>query len=226
MRELISFLLLVMFLVSDASTQENIAASYYFSTEDFIAQRKSDQPIVLEIKKKGPEYIQVKDFVDPMTGEESREARKAWAIEVEDETYLNLLHSISSKAVGLLIKLDLTGRFCLAVMDEEFVDVHNKETPALYGGGIAGAMLNEGGMYGGMFLDSTGVKKRIFFVDTKDLSIVIPYKGKNAPIDLLTVNTLKWLVGKENFKGRKWDYTVEEIVAIVDDLNHRQKKPQ
>jgi hypothetical protein len=51
---------------------------------------------------------------------------------------------------------------------------------------------------------------------------VLPYKANNAPIDFLTKDTLKWLVGKDDFKGSKKDYTVEDIIAIVEDLNRRQ----
>ena len=51
------------------------------------------------------------------------------------------------------------------------------------------------------YFNAAGEMKRIFLVDTKDLSIVLPYKANNAPIDFLTKDTMKWLVGKDDFKG-------------------------
>lgn len=205
------------------SQPSDISAHYYFTTEHFLANQQSSEPVQFILNAQGPEFIFIKDVIDPATSKSSKEGRKAWAIEYDGDTYIHLFHSPYSRADGLFIKLDVVGRFCLAVMDEDFTAQHNKASPSTYGGGIAGVLMNYGDMWGGGFFDTTGAKKKIFITDTKELTLVIPYKGKNAPIELLTASTLKWLAGKEAYTGRKWDYTVEEIVALVEDLNQRQK---
>ena len=101
-----------------------------------------------------------------------------------------------------------------------------KSGPSYYGGGLVGAAsmaIAESAYSGvGKFVNKEGKYNKILIVDTKDLSIVLPYKANNAPWEVLTKSTLKWLVGKDKFKGSTSDYTVEEIVEIVEGVNGRQ----
>lgn len=204
-----------------ASAQEDIAVPYYFSTGDFMSDHLSADSIIIQVKEVGPDYIQAQAILDPLSMKKSGDQTKIWAIRHDGQDYLHLKFSESCQANELFIQADIKGRFCLAVMEPSFVKVLDKA--------VKNTSMNIGGMnhavdetVGGNFMDESGVEKLIFFVDTKELSIVIPYKAKNAAINLLSKSTLKWLVGKENFTGNKKDYTVEEIMALVTDLNQRQ----
>ncbi len=198
---------------------------YFFSTDDFLLDNLSAETVRLEVKEMGSDFIYVKDIADIITGKHSANGWKAWAIEYEGNAYQHLTYSYNSKAPGVFVRIDLKGRFCLAIMDQGSED-SMKPAPGYYGGGLinsAAAAIAESASKGvGKFRDKEGNSKLIFIVDTKDLSIVLPYKAKNAPAEVLTKSTLKWLVGKENWKGSASDYTVEDIIAIVEDLNGRQ----
>ena len=204
---------------------KELLVHYYFATDDYLQNNLSVDEILLEVKSMGEDFILVKGIYDPATRKRPDLGWKVWAIDYEDKAYMHLVYSYESKVAGLFIQIDLKGRFCLAIMDLE-ADGGMKTVPGYYGGGLINAAsmaIAESATQGiGKFQNKEGKYKKIFFIDTKDLSFVIPYKSKNAPAELLTKSTLKWLVGKENFKGSTADYTVEEIIAIVEDLNRRQ----
>lgn len=221
-RSILLFFLFGFSLVQGFGQYNDIPVHYFLTTEDYVANRRSPEMVYLEVRAQGPEFIQIKDVIDPGTQKSSRDGRRAWAFEYDGALYINLLYSVNSPANGLFVKQDILGRFCLAVMEEDFIQAHNKASPSTYGGGLTGVILNDSGMWGGGFFDSLGMKRKIFIADTKHLTVDIPYKGKSAHIELLSSSTLKWLTGKENYKGRKWEYTVEEIVALIEDLNRRQ----
>lgn len=218
---LFTFLLALGFVVSSIAQGKDLKVRYYISTDDYLADRLSIEEVQIETKDVGADYIHVKSIIDPATQKKSDDAAKPWAIQYEGKDYLNLRFSNGTVAKNLFIQVDLKGRFCLAVMDPAFTKVlddavHSSQM------NINGMNHPVDGTIGGNFLDEQGVEKLIFLTDTKDLSIVLPYKAKNSPIDLLSKSTLKWLVGKENYTGSKKDYTVEDIIAIVEDLNRRQ----
>lgn len=201
--------------------QKEVAVNYFFSTGDYIDNKLSSDQILLGIEAIGSDFIYAKDILDPLTGKQSSTGRKAWAIAYAGNAYVNLVYSNNANAPDLFVCIDMKGRFCLAVMDQEFMASLNK---AIHYSRYTGKIYNPEGRVtsDGEYFNEAGELKRIFIIDTKDLSIVLPYKAKNAPIDLLTQSTLKWLVGKDDFKGRKKDYTVEEVIEIVEDLNRRQ----
>lgn len=211
-----------LFAISFLGAQDiELPVHYYFSTGDYMEDKLSPDQVLLIVRKQGDDYIYVREINDPLTGKKSDEGAKAWAIHYKGKTYLNLKYSQNGYAKNLFVQVDIKGRFCLAVMDPEFAPVLEKADSD--GNMVIGGMSHPyDGSVGGNFLDQEGIEKLIFFIDTKDLSIVLPYKANNAPVNLLTASTLKWLVGKENFKGSKKAYTVEEIVEIVEDVNRRQ----
>jgi hypothetical protein len=199
-----------------------LTADYFYATGDYISDSLTGEPVFLIAKDRGADYIHARDILDPRTMKHSEEGSNAWAVQYKEHAYVNLRYSQNAYAPNMLVMLDIKGRFCLAVMEPEFqkiLDKADRDSSVKIGGNKHAY----DGSVGGLFEDGQGHQRQIFIVDTKDLSIVIPYKAKNAPIDLLTKSTLKWLVGKENFKGSLSDYKVEEIISIVEDLNRRQK---
>lgn len=210
--------------VSMAQTKE-ILVHYYFQTDDYLQSNLSSDKILLEVKTMGEDFIFVTGIRDPVTRKRPDSGWKVWAIEYEGQAYMHLVYSYESKMPGLFVRIDVKGRFCLAVMDQEG-EGSMKSVPTYYGAGLinaaAGAITESSTKGTGKFQDKEGVYKKVFFIDTKDLSFVVPYKSRNAPAELLTRSTLKWLVGKDKFEGSTDDYTVEEIIAIVEDLNRRQ----
>jgi hypothetical protein len=200
---------------------QEISVGYYLSTGYFLSRAIHPEEVLLEVRNIGGDYIYARDILDPGTRKKSDDGNRAYAIAYEGNDYVNLKYSQNAYVPDLFVRIDLTGRFCLAVMDPEFEPVLDKAAQNSTQK-IGGMTHTYDAAIGGIFVDKEGKEKQIFIIDTKDLSIVIPYKAKNAPINLLSKSTLKWLVGKENFKGSVKDYSVEEIVSIVEDLNQRQ----
>ncbi|MDZ4749294.1 MAG: hypothetical protein SH808_12470 [Saprospiraceae bacterium] len=112
------------------------------------------------------------------------------AIEYDGHRYINLLYSYNTKTPNLYIRLDIKGRFSLAVLNENFLS-SMFESPPYTGGGLAGYSFQSSVTNEGKFIDNEGYTMKIFIIDTKDLSIVIPYKAKFAPSENLTKSTLK-----------------------------------
>ncbi len=223
--QLLTCLLLLSIHIHAGAQVKEIRVNYFFSTDDYLQDIVSSEIVILEVKEMGSDFIYARDIRDAQTGKHSADGWKAWAIEYEGNAYQHLTYSYNSKAPEVFIRIDVKGRFCLAIMDEASED-NLKSNPAYYGGGLinsaAGVIAESASKGVGKFRDKEGKSKLIFIVDTKDLSIVLPYKAKNAPAEVLTKNTLKWLVGKDNWKGSVDNYSVEEIIEIVEDLNGRQ----
>ena len=217
------YLLILLFLNVMTSIQaqpREIAVNYFFSTGDYMEDKLSADQIILEVIEMGDDFLYVKSFLDPVTRKKS-DAAKAWAIHYQDKTFVNLKYSGNANAPNVFVQLDIKGRFCVAVMDSAFME--SVDIAEHYSGSPLKIYNPETRITSdAKYFNAAGEMKRIFLVDTKDLSIVLPYKANNAPIDFLTKDTLKWLVGKDDFKGSKKDYTVEDIIAIVEDLNRRQ----
>lgn len=216
---LFNFLYLIVILSIQAQPKE-IAVNYFFSTGDYMDDKLSSDQVLLNVAAMGSDYIYVKNFLDPVTRKKS-DAAKTWAVQYQNKTYVNLKYSKNASAPDVFVQIDIKGRFCLAVMDSAFME--SVDIAEHY----AGNPLKIYDPYSrntsdAKYFNAAGEMKRIFLIDTKDLSIVLPYKAHNAPVDFLTRSTLKWLVGKDDFKGSKKDYTVEEVMEIVEDLNRRQ----
>ena len=225
MKYFILSILVYTFANTSAHGQNDVVSVYYYmTTEDYLAGNLSAEEIDLEVKDQQEDFFIVKDMIDPATGKGSKDGRRAWAFEYNDDLYIHLKYSQNSPAYGVFVRQHVVGRFCLSILGDQFIDAHNKSIPNTYGGGLTGVILDNSGMWGGAFLDSNGIKKKIFFTDTKHRTETVAYRGNSSKIDMLTASTLKWLTGKEDYSGRKWDYSVEEIVAIVEDLNQRQKE--
>ena len=71
--------------------------------------------------------------------------------------------------------------------------------------------------------NAEGERKHILIVDTKHLTISIPRMGKNAAGDLLKKATIQFLAGYTDLKEKSSDYTVEDIIRIIEILNAREK---
>lgn len=222
---LLTLFIVTLFQANTIAQKQEKLVHYYFSTGDYLQDYLSADEILLEVKTMGEDFIYVTGIHDPLTRKRPENGWKVWAIEYDGHAYMHLVYSYQSQAPGMFIRLDIKGRFCLAIMDMES-EGSMKGAPNYYGPGLinaaAGAIAESATKGVGKFQNEEGVYKMIFLIDTKDLSFVVPYKSKNAPAELLTKSTLKWLVGKDKFEGSKDDYTVEEIIAIVEDLNRRQ----
>lgn len=221
MRSVYLLVFLFLYVIAPGQAQpKEISVNYYFSTGDYMEDKLSADQIILEVIEMGDDFLYVKSFLDPVTRKKS-DAAKAWAVHYQNKTYVNLKYSNNANAPNVFVQLDLKGRFCMAVMDSSFME--SVDIAEHYSGSPLKVYNPESRITSdAKYFNAAGEMKRIFLVDTKDLSIVLPYKANNAPIDFLTKDTLKWLVGKDNFKGSKKEYTVEEVIAIVEDLNGRQ----
>jgi hypothetical protein len=192
---------------------------YYFSTGDYIEDKRSDT-ILIEVSKMDDQYIYVKNFLDPKTEKKVDDGGKIWALRYNDEDYVNLLYSGSAYSPKFFIRVDIKGRFCAALMEPGFDKILSENWLAdrMAINGVNHPTDNTVGAY---FKDEAGLDRRIFLIDTKDLSIVLPYKAKNAPVEMINKSTLKWLTG-DSYKGSVKDYTADEVMKIIVDLNGRQ----
>lgn len=197
-----------------------IPVVYYFSTGDYMEDKRSADSVLIDVYKLEEEYIYAKNILDPKTKKNADDGDKIWAIRHNDQTYVNLKYSANAYTPKLFVRVDIKGRFCAALMEPDFDKVLADRWFAeqMEIGGMNHPYDNSVGAY---FKDEAGLDRRIFLIDTKDLSIVLPYKAKNAPVDMIGKSTLKWLTG-DAYKGSVKDYSADEVMRIIEDLNARQ----
>ncbi len=219
---LISVILFCFTSLTKAQVNE-IATHYYFSTDDYLNGRLSESEVILVVKRIGDDYIYVKDVLDPLTRKRSKTGMKAWAIEYNGNVFMNLMYSQQTEAAQFYVMIDIKGKFCVAIMEQEFLKSLKEASPDLIMPGLLPSLavaLAES--WGTDFADSTGTLKKILIVDTRQ---ILP-ESKNSPGEFLNRSKLKWFLGQKQLDRKPEEYSVEEILARAEELNSRNTKPK
>jgi hypothetical protein len=212
---LITGMLLLLVCFTQAQMQE-ITTRYYFSTGDYLNGRLSESEVILVVREMGDDYIYVKDVLEKDIRKHSKNGTKAWAIEYNGNAYLNLMYSYNTKVPQFYVMLDIKGKYCVAIMGQEFLESLKKASPNLVMPGLIGsAAMAAAESWGANFADSTGELKKVLVVDTEE---ILPIT-KNSPGEFINRSKLKWFLGQKQLEGKLDEYSVEDILARAEELN-------
>lgn len=224
----IKFLLITIavnaFIVKAQGQIEEIQFRYYQSTPDYVNRHLSDETISGKVKKISDDYIWLKlGLINTETSEKSKDAPKAWAIHYEGEDYFNMDYVTDFAAPNFYMKFDVTGHYSLIILDDEdFATLEKARQDSYYGGGLSGVLINDAVTWGGSWLNESGEKMKLIFVNLGHLSLKSK-RGTNAPGFLLTKALLKDLIQQKDEK-KVAEYKVEEIIEIIQAKNQAKQQ--
>jgi hypothetical protein len=137
MRYFILFIAIISFQAHEAQTLDTIPVSLYETTKDFINNKKRGVNAVALVRQQSSTHIFVKKIVDVTTGKKIKKSMTSWAIEHDGDSYFNLSHSSDMHQPNVFIKLEITGTYCAAFIDEHSAPVV-KSGGRHYAGGVVG----------------------------------------------------------------------------------------
>ena len=208
---------MLLFIVHFTYAQINdITTRYFFTTNDYLNDSLSESEVILVVNEIGDDYISVKNVLEKNTRKHSKNGARAWAIEYNGKAYLNLMYSSNTNVPQFYVMLDIKGKYCLAIMGQEFLESLKKASPNLVMPGLIGsAAMTASESWGANFADSTGALKKVLVVDTREILDI----SKNSPGEFLNRSKLKWFLGQKQLEGKLDEYSVEDILARAEELN-------
>jgi hypothetical protein len=221
-RYLLTAALTLIWLFAKAQITE-IPARYYLSTPDYVNGNLSEENVIIEVKDMGPKYIRFKDILNAETRKKSKPGSAAWAIVYEDQLYVNMTYAYEIGAPGIFIKPDIIGHYMLIVFDDETFGAFEKERAIYFGAGLTGYAMYKSVIAGGNFVDANGNKRKIIFIN-RDYHIADGYKlTKNSQALLLDRSIMVDLLKKNKVQRKPGEFTYEEIVGLINELNMKYK---
>ena len=216
----IKFLVLIIIVLSGQTySQDTLAVKLFMSTNDLLNSKVTEDNVLAIVNESGENYLAVRKIIDANTLKKSKPAQTAWAIEFRGEPYFNMKYMDNFIGTDFFVKFDVIGHYSLLWLDQEgfsALERHRKQEYRTAGGAM---LMDDATTWAGSWYDQEGNKYKLFFINTKHLSILLPKNVKNAPGYLFNKTILKDILGDKSDDKRVADYTVEEIRKIIKEFN-------
>ena len=193
----------------------------YASTEDYLKKQPMNVDAGVLIKDKSNQHITVKGIFDLKTGEKIDKGISAWALEYKDANYFNLGYSTDLNHWNSYAKLDIEGKYSAVIIDDSSPYIL-KTTSNTYGGGLAGALIAESLKWNKNWKDKNGVRKKILFIDTQDISPKKLNRNASSHGNYLTrkqfqkvMDEIDMNLSEEKIK----DIEFEKVIEIIETAN-------
>ncbi len=104
-----SFVVLFLMLICQLMAKDTIRVRIYDTTADFIARKSKHGEVIVELKDKGSNHLEVKKIIDPGTNKKVKDFKFIWAIEYDSSYYVNMVYSDDQLYHNMFVKLDMVG---------------------------------------------------------------------------------------------------------------------
>lgn len=198
----------------------------YETTSDYLNKKPMQVDAGILVKDQSTQHITIKGIFNRKTGEKIDTAILAWAMEHGDHNYFNLGYSTDLNHWNSYAKFDIEGKYSAVIIDDNSPYVL-KTTGNSYGGGIAGGLIAESLKWNKNWKDKNGVKKKILFIDTQDISPKKLNRNASSHGDYLTRKQFEKLMEETNmnFSEEKIkDIEFEKVVEIIKAANKSNSK--
>jgi len=202
---------------------------FFKTTDDFINNTVTSENKVILIKQKVKierfdslsntlSFITGKKIVDKENATKCKDEPKHCVLQYGDHYFYNLLYSSDAKNAGSWAKIDIIGKYCLIFVypKSELSRSIGTHQTMMYGGGLAGALLQSSIMSGKNFINHKKEKVKIIFIDTSKQTMAKKTVSKG---DLLSKKVLKNLAEKYDINFDADIASVEDIVIFIKLLN-------
>lgn len=216
-----SLYLFVLFCFSLSAMAQNEAEpiSIFETTNDFLYDIKKEA--LMEVRSSGESYFITKKFLDIQTGKKLKISGANWAIKRGPDLYFNMIYS-DDMSNGIFIRLDITGRYCVAILDENSYKKAKAGARDLYG-------LSDLGFFGKSFnirsrtlKDSADGKRYLVLIDTKLIEPRDWPRKEGSHANLLTKKKLAGLMKDNKLEGSAKDLSFEEVIDLIKSENAKE----
>ncbi len=190
--------------------------SLYATTDDFVAGNKKEA--LLEVRKSGAAYFFTKNFLDIETKKKVKGGRSSWAIKRGEDYYFNMMYS-DDVINNVFVKLEVVGRYCLAILDRETLNEVRAGSVNPYGGSALGLLANSSITWNKSMKDSTDEKRYIIFIDT---SVIAPFEYSEkvgSRGSFLRKKKVEEMMKSVNMERKARDLSFEEVMELIKDEN-------
>jgi hypothetical protein len=192
----------------------------YITMNDFLTDNRSEAAIVLH--SSDDSYLVTRGFSDSQTGKRLKGIGAPWSLKRGDSHYFNMLYCDDLMS-GIYVRLDVVGRYCLAVLDKETYGKVKSNSINSYGYGALGLLANNSSSWNKSLKDSTESKMYIVIIDTHDIVPRDSPKHEGSRGYLLGKKKVAELMKSNNMEGSARDLTFEEVLALVKTENVKWK---
>lgn len=193
----------------------------YETTNDYLNRQPMEVDAGVLIKDKSDQHITIKGIFDLNTGLKVDRAISAWALEYNHSNYFNLGYSTDVNHWASYAKFDIEGKYCAIFIDDNSPNVL-KTTSTYYGGGLSGVLMAESLKWNKNWKDKNGIKKKILFIDTQDISPKMRSRNTGSIGNYLTrkqfqkiLDDVDMTLTDEKIK----DIEFEVIVEVIETAN-------
>lgn len=200
-----------------AQTLDTIPVSLYETTEDFIKNKKRDVNALAIVRQQSNSHIFVKKIVDATTGKKIKKSIISWAIEHNGDFYFNLSHSSDMYQPNVFIKLEITGTYCAAFIDEHSAMIV-KSGGINYSAtmGLSGVIVSESVKWNKSWKDQYNIKRKVLLINTS----LVNESRKNVEGNLLSRRQVTKFLGEKYAHLEAKELTFESIVALIKKMNN------
>src|SRR5690606_12993709 len=173
------------------------------------------------LKEQSEKHITLKGMFDRRTGEKIDRGISAWALKYNDSKYFNLGYSNDVNHWKSYAKFDIEGKYSIIIIDDNSPHVL-KSTSNSYGGGLTGVLIAESLKWGKNWKDRNGMKKRILFIDSQDISPKMLDRNRSSHGNYMSRNQFQKILEEAGIaltEERIKDVEFEKILEIIHIAN-------
>jgi hypothetical protein len=120
---------------------------------------------------------------------------------------------------GIFVKLDVIGRYCLAVLDKKTYGQVKAKSINSYGYGALGLLANSSSGWSKSLKDSTASKVFIVFIDTQEFVPRDSPKHEGSRGYLLGKKKVSEMMKANNIEGSAKELSFEEVMTLIKNEN-------
>ncbi len=220
MKLVYAFLLFCLSLSATAQNEPQ-AVSLFETTNDFLYDIKTEA--LMELRTSGETYFVAKKILDVHSKEKIKGAGISWAIKRGEDYYFNLIYS-HDIMTGFFVKLDIIGRYCVAILDKDTYKKAKASAFNPYGGSALGLLANSSTSWNKVVKDSADSKRYLIFIDTK-LTEPKDFPRKESSYgNLLTRKKVAEMMKNNNVDGPAKELSFEEVIELIKSENAKEGK--
>lgn len=202
------------------------AVKLYETTEQYLKEQPMNVDAGVLLKDQSDQHISIKGIFDKKTGEKIDRGISAWALEYKDENYFNLGYSTDVNHWNSYAKMDIEGRYSAIIIDDNSPNIL-KTTGNTYGGGLTGGLIAESLKWNKNWKDKNGNKKKILFIDTRDISSKQLNRNASSHGNYLTRKQFQQLIDETGIsvpEEKIKDIEFEKVLEIIETANEKVGK--
>ncbi|MEP6262876.1 MAG: hypothetical protein ABJ092_14965 [Gillisia sp.] len=193
----------------------------YETTNTYLNDKPMNVDAGVLIKDKSNQHITIKGIYDLKTGEKIEKGISAWALKYKDENYFNLGYSTDLNHWNSYAKLDIEGKYSAVIIDDNSPYIL-KSSGNTYGGGVAGVLIAESLKWNKNWKDKNGNKKKIIFIDTRDISPKNLNRNASSHGNYLTRKQFQKVLDEVNMElseEKIKEIEFEKVIEIIESAN-------